>query len=104
MTASGSAHKSVNDLYQIDVSHVFETDPDSEHAGELETSLMLHLAPDRVRMERAKIFVPEGLALRKYTRRRVPKPPVESRGVLDSPCLATAEKGSAVFGRCIEVL
>lgn len=104
MTASGPAHKSVYDLYQIDVSDVLESDPEFEHAGELETSLMLYLAPDRVKMERAENFVPEGLALRKYTRRRVPKPPIESRGVLGSPRLATAEKGAAVFRRYVEVL
>ncbi len=104
MTASGPAHKSVYDLYQIDVSDVLESDPEFEHAGELETSLMLHLAPDRVKMERAADFLPEGFALRKYTRRRVPKPPLESRGVLGSPRLATPEKGAAVFDRYVSVL
>jgi creatinine amidohydrolase len=104
MTASGPAHKSVYDLYQIDVSDVIETDPEFEHAGELETSLMLYLAPDRVKMDRAADFRPQGFALRKYTRRRVPKPPVESRGVLGSPRLATREKGAAVFDRYVAVL
>lgn len=104
MTASGPAHKSVYDLYQIDVSDVLESDPEFEHAGELETSLMLHLAPDRVNMERAADFLPEGLTLRKYTRRRVPKPPIVSRGVLGSPRLATPEKGAAVFQRYVDVL
>lgn len=104
MAASGPADTSVYDLYQIDVSDVLESDPEFEHAGELETSLMLHLAPERVKMERASDFLPEGVALRKYTRRRVPKPPVESRGVVGQPELADAEKGKRVFRRYVESL
>ncbi|MDX1494825.1 MAG: hypothetical protein R3253_12230, partial [Longimicrobiales bacterium] len=33
-------------------------------------SVQLHLAPDLVRMEQARDFLPEGGALRRYTRRR----------------------------------
>jgi len=104
MTASGPATKSVYDLYQIDVSDVLETDPELEHAGELETSLMLHLAPQLVQMERAKDFVPEGGALRKYTRRRVPKPPVPSQGVVGTPSVASADKGERIFKRYVDML
>jgi creatinine amidohydrolase len=46
MTPSVLASKSVYDLYQIDVSDILESDPEFEHAGELETSLMMHLAPE----------------------------------------------------------
>lgn len=104
MAASGPARKSVYDLYQIDVSDIIASDPELEHAGELETSLMLHLAPELVQMERARDFVPTGTALRRYTRRRVPTPPLESLGVLGSPSLATAEKGRLVFERYVRML
>ena len=104
MTATGPSTTSVYDLYQIDVSDIIESDPELEHAGELETSLMLHLAPRLVRLDRTLDFVPEGGALRRYTRRRVPKPPSTSQGVIGSPSLATAEKGRAVFTRYVEKL
>lgn len=102
MTATGPSSRSVYDLYQIDVSDILESDPELEHAGELETSLMLHLSPELVRSDRARDFLPEGGALRRYTRRRVPKPPADSQGVIGSPSLATADKGRAVFSRYVD--
>lgn len=104
MTATGPSSTSVYDLYQIDVSDIIESDPELEHAGELETSLMLHLAPDLVRLDRARDFMPSGGALRRYTRRRVPKPPTNSRGVIGAPTLASAQKGERVFARYVEML
>lgn len=104
MTPSVPASKSVYDLYQIDVSDILESDPEVEHAGELETSLMLHLAPEAVRWNEARDFLPQGQALRKYTRRRVPTPPTESGGILGSPTLATAEKGGRIFRRWVRVI
>lgn len=104
MTPSVPADKSVYDLYQIDVSDILESDPEVEHAGELETSLMLHLVPEAVRWSEARDFLPQGQALRKYTRRRVPTPPTESGGVLGSPTLATAEKGARIFRRWVDMI
>ena len=104
MTPSVPADKSVYDLYQIDVSDILESDPEIEHAGELETSLMLHLMPDAVRWSEARDFLPQGAALRKYTRRRAPTPPTESGGVLGSPTLASAEKGAKIFDRWVDQL
>lgn len=65
---------------------------------------MLHLAPETVRLSEARDFLPKGPALRKYTRRRVPTPPLESGGVLGSPSLATAEKGARIFTRWVDAL
>lgn len=104
MTATGPSSSAVYDLYQIDVSDILESDPELEHAGELETSLMLHLAPDLVRMDLARDFLPEGGALRRYTRRRVPKPPADSQGVIGSPSRATAAKGEAIYARYVDKL
>jgi creatinine amidohydrolase len=104
MTPSVPADKSVYDLYQIDVSDILESDPEVEHAGELETSLMLHLVPEAVRWSEARDFLPQGQALRKYTRRRVPTPPTESGGVLGSPTLASAEKGARIFDRWVDMI
>jgi len=104
MALTDTSLTTVYDLFQVDVSDLLEGDPEREHAGELETSLLMHLAPERVRLEEARDFVPEARALRKYTRGRVPTPPPESRGVLGHPSRASADKGRAVFERYVETL
>ena len=104
MALTGTATNSVYDLYQIDVRDVLESDPEIEHGGELETSLLLHLAPQLVRVGEAEDFVPEPKTLRRYTRGRVPTPSRESRGIVEFPSLATEEKGRIVFERCVAAL
>jgi creatinine amidohydrolase len=104
MALTSRATKSVYDLYEIGVSDLLETDPESEHAGELETSLMLHLRPELVRDDVLEDFMPEAGALRRYTRRRVPKAPKGSTGVVGYPTLASAEKGARIFDRYVEML
>ncbi len=104
MALTATSLTTVYDLFKIDVSDLLEGNPENEHGGELETSLMLHLAPERVRLQEAADFMPEGRALRRYTRRRVPTPPPESGGVLGYPSRASAEKGRAVYRRYVETL
>lgn len=104
LALTAHATTTVFDLYQIDVSDLLDEDPWRAHAGEMETSLLLHLAPDRVRLQDAADFVPEDRALRRYTRGRAPTPPPESRGTLGRPSLASPEKGRAVFRRYVETL
>lgn len=69
------------------------------HAGECETSLMLHLEPDTVHMEEAKDFVPD--VARSYLSygsifRATPS------GVWGEPTKATAEKGKLALERAID--
>ncbi len=104
MALTGRAEKSVYDLYEIDVSDVIGSDPEAEHAGELETSLMLHLNPELVRTDEVADFMPEGGALRRYTRRRVPKPPKDALGVMGFPVSATADKGARIHRRYVDRL
>jgi len=64
------------------------------HAGEIETSLMLHIAPETVKMEMAEDYVPQ--APRAYLNygsifRASPN------GVWGEPTKATAEKGKAML-------
>lgn len=94
----------VFDLHQIDVSDLLESDVALEHAGELETSLLLHLAPHLVRTSDSADFMPNPKALRRYIRGRVPTPPPESRGVVGRPTAGSAEKGEAVFTRWVDAL
>ena len=64
-------------------------DPDGPmHGSELDTSLLLYLAPQLVRMERAQDFVHRG-AMRLL--------PERSPGSLGRPTLATREKGERLY-------
>jgi creatinine amidohydrolase len=104
MSLNANSATTVFDLSQIDVSDLLSEDPRQEHSGELETSLLLHLAPDRVRTAAIEDFVPDERSLRRYTRGRVPTPPYPSSGVVGRPSVASAEKGRAVFERYVEAL
>ena len=104
MALTTVATSSIYDLYQVDVSDLLEGDPRKEHAGELETSLMMHLAPELVRTERIEDFLPDEQAIRRYTRRRAPTPPKRAGGVLGAPSRGTAAKGEAIFARYVSAL
>jgi creatinine amidohydrolase len=104
MALTGSAVSSIYDLYQVDVSDLLEGDPRQEHAGEMETSLMLHLAPTLVHRDRFADFIPDRQAIRRYTRRRAPTPPKDSQGVLGAPSRASSDKGKAIFERLVSAL
>lgn len=104
LSLTASSATTVFDLYQIDVSDILEGNPEGEHGGELETSLVMHLAPHLVRPDEAVDFVPERRALRRYTQRRIPTPPQEARGLVGRPSLASVAKGEAVFRRWVDRL
>jgi creatinine amidohydrolase len=104
MALTSEATTAVFDLYEIDVSDLLESDPESEHAGELETSLLLYLAPEFVRTADVTDFVPMGGPIRRYTHRRVPTPPKGSRGVVGMPASASAAKGGKIFDRWVKTV
>lgn len=84
------------DVFSLDFTDLLE-DPDGPvHGGELDTSLLLHLAPDRVRMELAQDFELAPRALAQY-RRGSTSIPVAGPGSVGRPTLATAEKGARVY-------
>lgn len=100
MALTSDSTTTVIDLYRIDVSDLLESSPHVEHAGELETSLMLHLAPERVRRE-AIVDAPPATAgaARSYIRAGMPTPPPGAAGAVGRADLATAEKGRQVWHR-----
>jgi creatinine amidohydrolase len=104
MALTASSTTTVLDLFHVDVVDLLDGDPEGEHGGELETSLMLHLAPELVISDEMADFVPRTRALRRYTRGRVPTPPAEARGAVGRPSIASAEKGHAVFERYVETV
>ena len=84
------------DVFALDLSDQL-LDPDSPmHGGELDTSLLLYLAPSLVRMELAQDFLPPGNTARHV--RGLTKPlPALSPGSLGRPTLASADKGERVY-------
>ena len=99
MALTATSRTTVIDLYAIDVSDLLEAPAETEHGGELETSLMLHLAPERVRTDQIADFVPEGEDPRRYIRARMPTPPSGSQGAVGRPSRANAEKGRLIYER-----
>jgi creatinine amidohydrolase len=75
MAMTSTATATVVNLYAMEVDDLLDAPPDVEHGGELETSLMLHLAPQWVRMEQARDVAPDPRTVQKYSRGRVATPP-----------------------------
>lgn len=82
------------------------------HACEFETSLMLHLAGEAVRMERAQTCYPEtnspflatDLFGRSLARTYIDFADLSATGTFGDPGLASAEKGARIFASCVEEL
>jgi creatinine amidohydrolase len=104
MAMTSSATTTVVNLFTIDAEDILDASPLSEHGGELETSLMLYLAPDLVSLSQAKDFVADPQTYRRYAQGTVATPPPGSRGTLGFPSRASTEKGEAVFIRYVESL
>jgi creatinine amidohydrolase len=86
------------DLFAVNISDLLEGQREHMHGDEVDTSLMLYLAPHLVHMELAQDEMMSREALRRYRRGwiRVPR---ESAGSIGRPTLATADKGRAIFER-----
>ena len=83
--------------FAADAVREVSTGPQKElrHADEAEASLMLHVAPELVRLERA---YDDGLVPEPYVKGLVePFDAITERGALGYPSFATAAKGRAIF-------
>jgi creatinine amidohydrolase len=100
-TISTEARIRAVDVFAVDISDLLEGQREHMHGGEADTSLLLHLAPQLVHMERAQDYMMSRDALRRYRRGwlRVPR---GSPGCIGRPTLATAEKGAAIFARVLD--
>lgn len=99
-----SARVRVLSIWDVDIADLLEGQPGPMHAGEAETSVMLHLYPGLVRMERARDFELSEQAFRRYVRDEMPSPPPGGAGVVGRPSLATAEKGARIYRRMLEAI
>src|SRR3954463_4059450 len=71
------------------------------HGDEVDTSLMLYLAPSLVRMDLAEDYMMSRDELRRY-RRGWLKVPGSSSGSIGRPTIATPEKGAAIYAHIRE--
>ncbi|HXX39951.1 MAG TPA: creatininase family protein [bacterium] len=82
--------------------------PAGTHADEYETSLLLAIAPDAVRMERAARDIPSRLALPGVfvatTLHRTSQPNSSGTGVYGDATLATREKGERIVAALVDAL
>jgi creatinine amidohydrolase len=83
------------DVLALDFTGYLDDPTAPAHGGELDTSLLLHLAPELVRMELAQDFaLPERMRKRRRGNASLPS---RSPGSLGRPSLASAEKGARIY-------
>jgi creatinine amidohydrolase len=95
---TSGARVRVVDIFGVDFSDLLEGQTEPMHGDEVDTSLMLFIAPDLVDMALAQDYMMSREELRRYRRGwlRVPR---ESPGSIGRSTLATAEKGRAIYDR-----
>ena len=86
----------------VDLSQFLDDPGPYQHAGEALTSLLLHLRPAVVRMDRARDFVLDADRLKRCAGGRERKLPDESPGSVGRPTLATAEKGRMMYEHMLQ--
>ncbi len=91
-----TARVRVVNIFAVGIRQFLEGQEEPMHGDEADTSLMLFLAPQLVRMDLAEDYMMSREALRRY-RRGWLRIPADSRGSIGRPCLATAEKGAAIY-------
>ncbi len=85
------------DIFALDFTGYLEDPGGPTHGGELDTSLMLYLAPDLVRMDLAQDFPLTERQVARYRRRAAGSVPAMSPGSIGRPTLASAEKGARLY-------
>jgi len=88
----------VVDIFAVHLADLLEGQTEAMHGDEVDTSIMLHLAPQLVNMDLAQDYMMSREQLRRY-RRGWLKVPKGSPGSIGRPTLATAEKGRALYER-----
>jgi creatinine amidohydrolase len=85
------------DVFALDFTGYLEDPLAPIHGGELDTSLLLYLTPELVRMDLAQDYaLPERLRER-FAKRPASSLPVMSPGSLGRPSLASREKGARLY-------
>jgi creatinine amidohydrolase len=95
---TSGARVRVVDVFGVDFSDLLQGQSEPMHGDEVDTSLMLYIAPELVEMSLAQDYMMSREELRRY-RRGWLKVPRASPGSIGRPSLATAEKGRAIYER-----
>jgi creatinine amidohydrolase len=85
------------DVFALDLGDLLLDPGSPTHGGELDTSLLLYVAPELVRMDQARDFLPPGRVARRHVRGLTAPLPALSPGSLGRPTLATPEKGEHIY-------
>ncbi len=91
------------DIHAIDMTAYLASRDMAEHAGEMETSLLLHLAPELVRLEEGVDEMPENGDGRP-TEKDEPVPARGSSGVVGRPSLSSAKTGEQIYAYLVEYI
>jgi creatinine amidohydrolase len=98
---TSGARVRVVDIFEVDFSDLLEGQAEPMHGDEVDTSLMLFLAPDLVAVDLAQDYMMSREELRRYRRGwlRVTK---GSPGSIGRPSLASSRKGEQIYQRIRE--
>jgi creatinine amidohydrolase len=92
----------VVEALSADLSHLLDGEGGPEHAGEVLTSLLLHLRPEVVRLARARDFLMDPETRRKFVGGRLASVPGGGLGAMGEPTLATAGKGARIYAHLLQ--
>src|SRR5215208_5222911 len=95
---TAGARVRVVDIFAVNLSELLEGQTEAMHGDEVDTSIMLHIAPQLVHLEFARDYMMSRESLRRY-RRGTLKVPSNSAGNIGLPSLANAEKGRILYER-----
>lgn len=101
---TGGARVRVLSLWDVEVADLLDRQPGVLHACEAETSVMLFLYPELVRMDRARDFHLSDDQFARYVRGQLPAPPPGGAGTVGFPTVATAAKGEAIYSRILHAV
>jgi creatinine amidohydrolase len=96
------ARVKVVDILAMDFGALVDNASGPIHGGEVDTSLMLHIAPSLVRMEQARDFILPETDRRRYRRGSTMRLPAVSPGSVGQPTRASAEKGRRLYAYILD--
>ena len=87
----------VIDIFAMDLASVAETADGPIHGGEVDTALMLYIAPQLVRMDLARDCILPETERQRYRRGTMMHLPAASQGSVGAPTRASAERGRIIY-------
>jgi creatinine amidohydrolase len=91
-------------LWDTPVADLLQEQTGPLHADEAETSVMLFLYPELVRMDRAHDFDLPPKLFQRYLDGRLKVPLLEGAGAIGHPSAASAAKGEAIYRRMLDAV